>query len=160
MDAAPAATVKEITEVARLAACVVEVDHDCALIPRGAFMLNAAHEVIPNHSFEGLHPRAAENLCSYLHFRAQENLEKKSLLDREGLTKSLDFLDPADEDLPVGCWSLHFDPAGFKGTVGSVVTLRSLLWPGFVFYHVVGTRQYGSAYVGTGEKNRDIGFML
>lgn len=41
-----------------------------------------------------------------------------------------------------------------------LVSLRSLLWLGYVFFHVPGTRKYGSVYFGNGEKNLDLCFML
>jgi radial spoke head protein 9 len=41
-----------------------------------------------------------------------------------------------------------------------LVVLRSLLWQGYVFFHVPGTRSYGSCYFGNGEKNLDLPFML
>jgi radial spoke head protein 9 len=49
---------------------------------------------------------------------------------------------------------LQYDAAA--GTV----TLRSLLWPGYFFFHVAGTGRFGAAYFGAGEKNVDISFML
>jgi len=42
----------------------------------------------------------------------------------------------------------------------NVVIGKSLLWPGYVFYHVPGTRTFGSYYIGSGEKNLDLCFML
>lgn len=42
----------------------------------------------------------------------------------------------------------------------SLVVLRSLLWPGLTFYHVPHTKNCGYVYVGTGEKNIDLPFML
>ena len=54
----------------------------------------------------------------------------------------------------LGSWSLQFE----RGS--ALVTLRSLLWLGYVTYHVPGTRNFGSIYVGTGEKNNDLPFML
>lgn len=54
----------------------------------------------------------------------------------------------------LGTWSIQFD----RGS--GLIVLRSLLWPGYVFYHVPGTRRYGSLYVGIGEKNLDLPFML
>lgn len=53
-----------------------------------------------------------------------------------------------------GSWSLQFE----RGS--GLVTLRSLLWPGYVFYHVPGTRSFGSVYFGSGEMNVDLPFML
>ena len=43
---------------------------------------------------------------------------------------------------------------------GSVVILRCLLWIGYVFYHVPNTKNFGSFYCGTGERNHDLLFML
>lgn len=42
----------------------------------------------------------------------------------------------------------------------ALVVLRSLLWPGLTFYHTPNTKSYGYVYVGTGEKNIDLPFML
>lgn len=53
-----------------------------------------------------------------------------------------------------GSWSLQFE----RGS--GLVTLRSLLWLGYSVFHVPGTSRYGSIYVGTGEKNMDLPFML
>jgi len=40
------------------------------------------------------------------------------------------------------------------------VTLRSLLWLGYTFFAVPESRVYGSIYVGNGERNIDLPFML
>jgi radial spoke head protein 9 len=56
--------------------------------------------------------------------------------------------------LHTGSWSIQFE----RGS--GLVTLRSLHWLGFTFYHVPGTRKCGSVYVGTGNKNLDLPFML
>ena len=42
----------------------------------------------------------------------------------------------------------------------ALVVLRSLFWPGLTFYHAPRTKNYGYIYVGTGEKNLDLPFML
>lgn len=43
---------------------------------------------------------------------------------------------------------------------GGVVILRNLDWLGYTFYHIPGTKEFGSAYFGTGERNIDMPFML
>jgi len=63
-------------------------------------------------------------------------------------------MDTIDEDIPKGCWSI------IKDKVTGVITLRSLLWPGFYAYHVAATSNFGYCYFGYGEKNVDLGFML
>jgi hypothetical protein len=42
----------------------------------------------------------------------------------------------------------------------NVVTVRSLLYPGFITYNFVGMPIWGNCYSGNGLKNVDIAFML
>jgi len=144
----------QIKEEDRLAAAVAEIDEDVSLAPRGAFVKTPLGTVIKNRSFEGLTVTEASKLGSYLHFREARILPTKPLLEKANLDKSLDFLDPIDEDIPKGSWSLQFE----RGS--GLVILRSALWPGFSFYHVPGTAKFGHLYVGTGERNKDLPFML
>ncbi len=51
-------------------------------------------------------------------------------------------------------WSLQ--TSADRGTV----TLPSLLWPGYYFFHRVNQNAYGGAYFGDGKKNAAILFML
>lgn len=53
-----------------------------------------------------------------------------------------------------GSWSVQME----RGR--ALVVLRSLLWPGLTFYHAPRTKNCGYIYVGTGEKNIDLPFML
>ncbi|PIK55121.1 putative radial spoke head protein 9-like [Apostichopus japonicus] len=103
---------------------------------------------------EGLSVTEAGKQQNYCHFREPVRLNEKSLLEKADLDKSIDFLDPINEDIPKGSWSLKFE----RGS--GLVTITSLLWPGTTFYHVPHTRKYGWIYVGTGEKNKDLPFML
>eukprot|EP01137_Pigoraptor_chileana_P033813 Opistho-2@25345 len=143
-----------VTEEKRLAALVVRINQAVSIVPRGAFIKTPTGVVEPNRNFGGLSVSAAAKLSSYFHFREAINLKKKSLLQREHLEKSIDFLDPIDEDIPKESWSLQFE----KGS--GLVTLRSLLWPGFTFYHVPNTSRFGYVYFGIGESNYDLGFMF
>ena len=63
-------------------------------------------------------------------------------------------MDSIDEDVPNGCWSLQM----VRG--GDTAVLKSLWWPGYVFFHMPGTKKYGGLYWGTGQQNRDLPFML
>lgn len=143
-----------IKEEDRLAAVIAEIDHDVIIVPRSAFIKSPKGEIHCNRSFEGLCVAEAAKQCNYLHFRKPESLLEKTLLQKANLDKAIDFMDPIDEDIPKGSWSLQFE----RGS--GLVTLRSLLWLGYVFYHVPGTRNFGSMYVGNGEKNMDLPFML
>lgn len=143
-----------IKEEDRLSSVIAEIDEDVCMVPRGAFIKTPTGIVKPNRSFEGLTVSEAAKLCSYMHFRDAKILIEKSLLHKANLDKSIDFMDTLEDDIPKGSWSLQFE----RGS--GLVCLRSTLWLGFVFYHVPGTRKFGSVYCGTGEKNSDLPFML
>ncbi|XP_061405870.1 radial spoke head protein 9 homolog [Lethenteron reissneri] len=145
------ATVKEED---RLAATITAIEHEAAVVPRGAFMRTPLGRVQRNPTFQGLSLEEAGKLRSYLHWRRPERLPKLSLLERAELDPALDFLDPIEHDVPAGCWSLQLERGG------ALVILRSLLWPGLTFYHVPGTPRHGYIYMGLGEKNIDLPFMI
>ena len=81
-------------------------------------------------------------------------LEKKELLDKNDCVFHDDILDPIASDFPKGSWSIQTDSSG------TVARIRSLLWPGYIAYHVAGTGSFGGAYFGTGLKNKDLAFMI
>lgn len=143
-----------IKEEDRLSAVIAEIDSDVRIVPRASFVKTATGPVYENRSFEGLSISEAAKLSSYMHFRQPLDMQCKSLLEKADLDPSVDFMDALDKDVPKGSWSLQFE----RGS--GLVTLRSLSWLGYVFFHVPGTRRYGSMYVGTGEKNMDLPFML
>ncbi|XP_031565996.1 radial spoke head protein 9 homolog [Actinia tenebrosa] len=144
-----------IKEEDRLATVIEAIDYDVRIVPRGAYIRTATGSVLQNRCFEGLSVADGGKLSSYFHFRDPVIFMKKSLLQKAELDKAIDFVDPIDTDVPKGgSWSIQFE----RGS--GLVTLRSLHWLGFSFYHVPGTRKYGSVYVGTGNKNLDLPFML
>lgn len=110
-----------ITEEKRLARLIQQIDADNSVVPRGAFVLNAQHKVIDNPTFRGMSCHSliiieiriwwdslglsisdAQNPRFYGHLRQPANLINKSLLQREGLSRSIDFMDTIDEDVPQG----------------------------------------------------------
>jgi len=143
-----------IKEEDRLSAVISRIDDDVRIVPRGAFIKTPTGQVYENRSFEGLAVAESAKLCNYMHLREPERLHEKSLLQKANLDKALDFMDTIDEDIPKGSWALQFE----RGS--ALVTLRSLLWLGYTFFHVPGSRLFGSVYVGTGEQNMDLPFML
>ncbi|KER31000.1 hypothetical protein X801_09722 [Opisthorchis viverrini] len=138
----------------RLAATIERIERDVSIIPRGAYMRLSSGQVIRNKNFEGLTVAEAAKLLSYFHFRPPIQLPHKPLLDRARLDKAIDFLDTIEDDNPKGCWSITLERGG------RLVLVKSLLWLGYVLYHLPGTNKYGSIYVGTGEYNVDLPFML
>eukprot|EP00771_Trimastix_marina_P003543 gnl/Trimastix_PCT/482.p1 GENE.gnl/Trimastix_PCT/482~~gnl/Trimastix_PCT/482.p1 ORF type:complete len:373 (+),score=123.44 gnl/Trimastix_PCT/482:53-1171(+) len=141
------------TEDQRLAVMVSQLDYCAAVVPRGFLTMNATHHIIQNRLYAGLCKREALTMESYLHQREPENTEQRAVLDTEGLDRVHDFLDPIDEDIPKGCWALHYEPGS------SVVVLNHLLWPGFSLVMRPDTPQWGRVYFGTGVQNVDFAFM-
>jgi radial spoke head protein 9 len=141
-------------EMHRLAFTVSQIDHDVSVLPRGAFVVDASHNVIQNKSYGGLGYEAAGALDNYYHFRSPESAKAMAALAKPGLVRPSDFMDPCSDDSPKGCWALAYD------TSATAVALRSLYWPGYFFFHLIDTPEYGGAYFGDGLPNLDIAFML
>ncbi|CAL8095588.1 unnamed protein product [Calicophoron daubneyi] len=138
----------------RLAAVIERMENEVVIVPRGAYMRLPSGQVVRNKNFEGLTVAEASKLLSYFHFRPPIHLPHKPLPDRARLDKAIDFLDTIEDDNPTNCWSIQFE----RGS--HLVLVKSLLWMGYTLYHLPGTNKYGSIYVGTGEYNIDLPFML
>ncbi|MXQ85387.1 hypothetical protein E5288_WYG011351 [Bos mutus] len=146
--------VVQIKEETRLVSVIDQIDKAVAVIPRGALFKTPFGPINVNRTFEGLSLSEAKKLSSYFHFREPVELKNKTLLEKAELDPSLDFMDSLEHDIPKGSWSVQME----RGN--ALVVLRSLLWPGLTFYHAPRTKNYGYIYVGTGEKNLDLPFML
>jgi radial spoke head protein 9 len=143
-----------VTELDHLAQVVAEIDFDSAVVPKGAYALNEVHSVVPNVDFNGLASDKATDLANYLHFRPPTSVAKLRALARDDVQFYSNFLDSLDEDLPNGCWAIR------KDSSTSLATLRSLSWPGYVAFHIQGTKKFGGLYFGYAQKNRDLPFLL
>ncbi|XP_078502826.1 radial spoke head protein 9 homolog [Lissotriton helveticus] len=143
-----------IKEETRLIGTIELIQREAAVVPRGAYVKTPVGHIRVNQCFPGLTVFEAKKLSSYFHFTDTLEPKKKSLLEKADLEPSIDFLQSLEHDVPKGTWSLQFE----RGN--SVVVLRSLLWVGLTFYHVPHSQQHGYIYVGTGEKNIDLPFML
>ncbi len=144
-----------IKEEDRLASVIAHIDEEVAIVPRGSYVKTPHGTVLKNRSFEGLSVTESGKLHNYFHFREPIRLAEKSLLEKADLDKSIDFLDPISEDIPRGgSWSLKFE----RGS--GLVCIQSTLWPGLAFFHVPHSQKFGYVYFGTGEKNKDLPFLL
>ncbi|KAJ1562537.1 Radial spoke head protein 9 [Nowakowskiella sp. JEL0078] len=144
-----------LNEEKRLAGVVALINYEALVVPRGAFYRNALGELKPNPSFEGLPKSQMNHLTSYFHFRAGYNGNKKSMLERaQFFDETIDVLQPLSEDEPRGMWALQVERGG------TVAILRNLIWPGFTFFHTSTPPKWGSIYIGTGQRNGSIGYML
>jgi len=146
--------VKVLTEIDHLAQVVQEIDFDTAVVPKGAYSISEEHQVVPSIDFKGLSNMEAASLTSYLHFRPPISIAKLRALARDDVQFYANFLDPLEEDLPMGCWAIRQEPSA------TLVSVRSLNWPGYIGFHVPGTPKFGSCYFGYAQKNRDLPFLL
>jgi radial spoke head protein 9 len=144
----------QLTEADRLAQLVHEIDFDTAVVPKGAYALNEAGMVVSSSGFQGLAASEAISLDTYAHFRPPTSVAALKALAQTDSQFYGNFLDTLDGDLPKGCWAVRQDPAA------AVVSLRSLTWPGYVAFHVPGTKKFGGLYFGFGSKSRDLPFIL
>jgi len=145
---------KKLTEADRLAQLVQEIDFDTAAVPKGAYSLCESHSVVPSLDFKGLGFTEASSVASYVHFRAPVSVACRRALARDDAQFCGSFLDPLEADQPKGCWALRQDNSG------ELVTLRSLVWPGYVAFHVPGTKKFGGVYFGYAQKSADLPFLL
>lgn len=141
-------------EMHRLSFVVNSIDHDAAVLPRGAFVVDASHKVLKNKSYEGLSYEAAGSLSNYYHFRSPESARAKAAFAKPGIVRPSDFMDPLVDDQPEGVWSCSYEPSSTS------CVLRNFYWPGYFFFHVLDTADYGGVYFGDGLPNVDIAFML
>jgi len=153
-EAPPADGPPKLTEVDLLAQVVLEIDQDTSAVPRGAHTLSEAHAVVPSSDFKGLGGTEATALSKYVHFRPPTSVASLRALARTDAQFYASFLDPLEGDLPQGSWAIRQDPSA------ALVTLRSLSWPGYAAFHVPGTKKFGGAYFGYGQKCRDLPFLL
>mmetsp|Transcript_32993 Transcript_32993/g.83750 ORF Transcript_32993/g.83750 Transcript_32993/m.83750 type:complete len:288 (-) Transcript_32993:164-1027(-) len=145
---------KKLTEADRLAQVVQEIDFDTAVVPKGAHALSENHTIVSSTDFKGLGATEATALNKYVHFRPPVSIAALRALARSDAEFYANFLDPLEADLPKGCWAVRQDPSA------SLVTLRSLCWPGYIAYHIPGTTKYGGMYFGYAQKSKDLPFML
>eukprot|EP00933_Yihiella_yeosuensis_P005275 TRINITY_DN109765_c0_g1_i1.p1 TRINITY_DN109765_c0_g1~~TRINITY_DN109765_c0_g1_i1.p1 ORF type:complete len:271 (+),score=50.90 TRINITY_DN109765_c0_g1_i1:73-885(+) len=142
-----------LTEVHRLAQTVQELDYDTSVVPKGAYALNE-NNVVPSCAFQGLSASQVSDLKNYVHFRPPVSVASLKARAIDDVDFHSNFLDTLEGDLPKGCWAIRQDPAS------SLTTLRSLVWPGYMAYHIVGTTKFGGIYFGHAQKNKDLPFIL
>lgn len=153
-DDDPEAPVERFREVHRLSYTVKKIEHDCALVVRGALVVDATKKVILNSYFTGLAFESAAEVRSYYHYRRPENPQSIANLKKPGIIKSGEFLDSITKDFPAEMWTISHDSSG------QLACIRNLFWEGYYFYNVVNSPEYGGAYFGHGVPNLDIAFML
>lgn len=139
----------KVTEETRLAVVVNMLDKENALAPSGAVMQLGTGAIVDNPGFSGLGVDALSQ-GSYVFL----NKPKAKDMLASSVVKASDFLTSASSMVPSGALVWHSDEST------GVTTIRSLLYPGFVSFSSAGSKAWGNCYLGTGEKNADLAFML
>ena len=145
---------RNLTELNRLALVVNAIENDCHVCPLGAFKMTPQHELCRAEAFRGLCKDEARKLDNYQHFRNVQCKDKHELLDKADAPFHKDVLDPICRDMPKGKWSLQLDERCERAL------LRCLAWPGFQFFHKVGSGKFGNVYMGDGLKNQSLHFLV
>jgi len=146
---------KKLSEADRLAQLIAEIDFETSCVPRGAYCIDESHTIVPAQDFKGLGDAEAQSLTSFVHFRAPVGIAAlRTLARKDAQVYSSQILDGLDGDQPKGCWALRKDPTK------SLVTVRSLNWPGYIAYHVPATKKFGSVYFGYAQKDLTLPFVL
>lgn len=149
-----AAPVERFRELHRLSYVVRKIDHDCALVPGGAVIVDAAKKVVFSPYYAGLSYQTLSEHRAYFHLRKPENLQGAAILKKPGFVKPTEFLDCISKDTPTQMWNISLNSAGTTSVV------RNLFWEGYTFYASVGSSEYGGAYFGLGVSNPDLAFMF
>ena len=141
-------------ELHRLSYVVRKIDHDCALVPGGALIVDAAKKVVFSPYYDGLSYQTLSEQRAYYHFRRPQNLQGAAILKKPGFVKSTDFLDSISKDRPAQIWNISLNSAGTTSIV------KNLYWEGYTFFASVGSSEFGGAYFGSGLFNPDVVFIF
>lgn len=119
------------------------------------------HELACNPNFKGLKIDQSKNLNNYVHLRAPKLSDKKLLICTHLFIKESgkafecdNFLDPLSEDEVKKSWSLQTDESRTE------ITIRSLIWPGYLGYHRTNSNIFGGVYMGNGCRSQDLPFII
>lgn len=93
-------------------------------------------------------------LNNYLHFRNVQDERKHAELDLPTAPFNASFLESVAEDQPKGCWTVQQNERMDR------VMVRSLMWPGYQFYHKTNSKNFGAMYIGDGLKNLELHFIV
>ena len=123
----------EVSELQRIKSIINAVGSSTRIAPKGAHVLSAKNEILPNATFSGV--AFPEQLDSFVH-------------EDEG---------PAGTGLGEdhkGTWALQYDALQQR------TLIKSLLYPGYCFYYSGASKTWGGLYQGTGAQNPDLLFMI
>lgn len=128
---------------------------ECAMVPRGAVSRQVDGSHVLNAMFKGLKLSMATDLNNYQLYRMPHNDWNENILKRPSYNYATDFLDTLDAVAP----PQHYNAVSLDRYDG-MVFIKSLLWPGMLFFHKCDTQMHGFVYFGNGRKNCELLFMI
>lgn len=129
------------------------IENDCHIVPKSSIVMTPNHEMRRNHAFAGLGTNEAFDINNYCYFRNVQEINKKRALMTENAIINKDLLEEASDCSTKGSWAI-------VRSGKPVAIIRNLDWTGYTAYHKVGTREYGTFYLGDGLKNQELTFQL
>lgn len=145
----------KLKEEQRLACLVKMVTEEAGLVPRKGLYARTDNIVTFNKAFQGLKFSEAGLLSNYQLYREPLNKYNFNLLKRTHFNYTTDFLDTLDDIIPLSrSFIIKFERNN------EIVIVKSLHWPGMIFYHQLNTALHGFVYFGMGKKNLDLLFTL
>lgn len=138
----------------RLSHFVILHDSECRLIVRGEYLLMGNENGEPNRAFSGQPLHNALKPSCYLKAGHWGNPTRNARLYGPTYNVHTDYLSPITDDMPVGRWSVKYDPSL------NVVAVQNIFFEGSLFWYRPGTTQHGQVYYGSGERNLELCFLL
>ena len=145
---------KPITELDRLSFMVHQLEQSCFVSPRGKMKYVPSGKVVPNEAFRGLSLEEASDLNNWQFLTPPKDPEVRGVIERGEQTYNDACFDKVSSAFPKNSWSVQGD------VTGTLVTLKSHLWPGFYAFHRAQTDIVGMIYVGDGVRNSNLAFMV
>ncbi|XP_050527834.1 radial spoke head protein 9 homolog [Daktulosphaira vitifoliae] len=148
---------KILVEEDRLAIIITMIDNEVHIVPRGYLYKLSDGRVVKAPYFKGLDYSEICDLRNFLHLKSTLSVPKSTNENNDkprcDYNAAVDFLEPIDKDIPIGCWAA-------QTVFNRYFVLNNLLWPGAVFFQDMNTSIHGFFYNGNGIKNLDLPFML
>lgn len=76
------------------------------------------------------------------------------MIDCDKALERDDFMDNINGDSVHESWSIQTDESATE------ITIRSLVWPGYLGYHRANSSIFGGVYMGSGIRCHDLAFLL
>jgi len=144
---------KPLTELDRLSYVVGQL-RSIFVCPKNRIKFVPTGEHKRNEAFRGLSKEDCFKLDCWQFMRPPQDEQIKGKIARGEAVYSTECLDNVANDMPKNAWSIQGD------VTGTLASIKSHLWPGFMAYHKCNTNISGFFYFGDGIRNSNLAFMV